>query len=666
MLVLRYRRLSPLLAAALSLFFLLAALHPGRAVARSLAGHPQLIDNQAPFAEPRHVEGVSCASVSLCAAIDASGHVLTSMDPAGSMPAWRLQTVERSDSLTAISCAAASFCAVSDRTNHIFTTSDADRAGGGDWSTHSVAGAPEGIEGLSCPSTSLCVAVGSSSNSFLISSRDPAKGRRAAWHATRLRGISLDAVSCPTTHLCVATGSDGAFAVSRDPGSAHAKWRRSVLGSQNIEGLSCPSEHLCVAYYINGYLSSTDPLDGPNARWSANPSLAGEIRPGAEPTAISCTSESLCVLTANDGTMTVSSNPALGAGASWHLIETHTPPYLGALSCVTDVCIAGNSTGRVIAVHPLAGSYAVRYVDGYNPLDAVSCERAFCAATGQGTIFTTADAAASEPAWSHRQLDAAGLGGVSCPAPGFCAAAGADGTVFVSSDPTSTASWQATRIAGAGRLIDISCVGTELCAALDNEGHAFFSTDPIAAAPSDWVRAPVPALEAGALRISCGSIRLCVIMGLSGIATSTDPALGAASHWSVRRMYSRILTGVSCAGERFCALAERETGEVLVSTDPARGRSARWRSSLAFSKAPIEDDLEISCLPRGSCLVVDEHGRDALTEDARSSRPRWRTGILEPLAVPPLSLVGISAVSCAEPSICGAVDGEGRFVQLRR
>jgi hypothetical protein len=659
------RRLCPLVIAALSLF-LPAALHPAAAAARPLVGHRQLIDDEAPFAEPRHVEGVSCASVSLCAAIDASGHVLTSADPAASVPAWRLQTVERGDSLTAISCAAASFCAVGDRTNHIFTTTDAARAGGGDWSMRSVAGAPEGIEALSCPSSSLCVAVGASSDSYLLGSRDPAKGTRAAWHATRLRGISLDAVSCPTTHLCVASGADGAIAVSRDPGSAHAKWRRSVVGSQNIEGVSCPSEHLCVAYYIDGYLSSTDPLDGPKARWTANPSLAEEIRPGAEPTAISCASMSLCVLSANDGTMTVSSDPALGAAASWHLLETHTPAYLGALSCVTDVCIAGNSTGRVIAVDPLASTYAVRYVDGYDPLDAVSCTLTFCAATGQGKIFTTSDAAASEPVWSHQQLDAAGLGGVSCPAPGFCAAAGADGRVFVSGDPASAASWQATRIAGAGPLIDISCVGTALCAALDNEGHAFFSTDPLAAAPSDWVRAPVPKLEAGAFGISCGSIRLCVIIGLSGIATSTDPALGAASHWSVRSMYSRILTDVSCAGERLCALAERETGEVLVSTDPGRGRSARWRRSVAFDELPIEDDLKLSCLPRGSCLIVDEHGRDALTEDARSIRPRWRTGLLEPLAVPPLSIVGISAVSCAEPSICGAVDGEGRFVRLER
>jgi hypothetical protein len=61
-----------------------------------------------------YLSAISCPTVSLCVATDASGDVVTSTDPTGGAAAWKVTNVDGSSYLSAISCPTTSLCVAVD------------------------------------------------------------------------------------------------------------------------------------------------------------------------------------------------------------------------------------------------------------------------------------------------------------------------------------------------------------------------------------------------------------------------------------------------------------------------------------------------------------------------------------------------------------------------
>jgi hypothetical protein len=150
--------------------------------------------------------GISCPpSTTLCAAVDFSGNVLTSNDPAGGLP-WTSAATDGGglSSLYGISCPTLSFC----------ETVDGYRAraitfAGATPSTQYQRQLPDPLYGIWCQSQTLCIASAetNSGTSGLLGSYDPA-APDSTWSLSTLGG--LDSAASPS--LCIAGDDQGNIA----------------------------------------------------------------------------------------------------------------------------------------------------------------------------------------------------------------------------------------------------------------------------------------------------------------------------------------------------------------------------------------------------------------------------------------------------------------------
>src|ERR1700693_5956237 len=123
----------------------------------TLAGPlPVLIDHQPPFGSPTAIIAVSCASPSICVAVDEAGNALTSTDPAGGPSTWRRFEISGLGAIPAsgVLCVSASFCIVGGY--GVVATSRNPTAGKGAWTVKHI---NHGLGSVSCASASFCVAV---------------------------------------------------------------------------------------------------------------------------------------------------------------------------------------------------------------------------------------------------------------------------------------------------------------------------------------------------------------------------------------------------------------------------------------------------------------------------------------------------------------------------
>jgi hypothetical protein len=251
------------------------------------------------------LDGVSCATESLCVAVGYEGSVYVSTDPAGGAGAWSVSDVNEGHSathLTAVSCPSASLCvAVSGGYGEAAgTVLTSNAPASGRWQATHLGGSPD-LRGVSCATPSLCVAVAKGGRIFVSS--DPAGGA-SAWHEARSpTARDLQGVSCVATLLCAAGDAGGNILTAADPSSAAPFAEANGPGSVQITGLSCPTTRRCVAVDNNGdVLTSADPTGGPEA-WTfeslvpfeATQPDTGQFVKNALWGA-SCASPSLCVL----------------------------------------------------------------------------------------------------------------------------------------------------------------------------------------------------------------------------------------------------------------------------------------------------------------------------------------------------------------------------------
>lgn len=180
------------------------------------------------------MSGVSCPSRSLCVAADVEGSVLTSTNPTGGARAWITATVEGNIpgifSTVGVSCPSPSFCLAvngggsAGGTGTVITSTN-PTGGVPDWRITKADG-DRSLLSVSCArATSLCVAGDNGGNA--LTSVNPSGGARA-WTITRLDSqaisqtanftdLGLSGVSCPTPSLCIAVDTLGNVVVGQGP-----------------------------------------------------------------------------------------------------------------------------------------------------------------------------------------------------------------------------------------------------------------------------------------------------------------------------------------------------------------------------------------------------------------------------------------------------------------
>jgi hypothetical protein len=291
--------------------------------------------------------GLSCASETLCVAVDSKGNAFSTSDPTASDPTWSRAEVDPGEALSGVSCAPSGPCVVVDAHGRAFAS-----AGPGPvpWSTAAII--PNGgtaLTGVSCPSASLCVAVDAEGD--VATSSDPLAG---AWTlASTHPGHDLDAVSCASSTLCVAVDAAGDVLASANPTGAAGAWSEQTVDFQELLAVSCWAAGSCLAVDRGGTaLASGDPLakvalEGtepptPAATWSRTP-IDGERLAGA-----SCASSGVCVAIDDDGGARAGDD-STAAIPTWSSSSADTQP-LTAISCLAGgMCLALDAAGRALA-----------------------------------------------------------------------------------------------------------------------------------------------------------------------------------------------------------------------------------------------------------------------------------------------------------------------------
>ena len=323
---------------------------------------------------PAPIVAVSCVAGPLCVAVDGTGSTLTSANPAAASPTWTIAAVDGRNPLTGVSCPSTSFCAAVDTAGNALTSTNPSAATP-TWSTVNIDGM-NGLTAISCPSTSLCAAVDNIGNALI--STDPTAAN-PTWTVSNL-GDGMHAVSCASTSLCAAIGSAGVLTTT-NPTAANPAWTTTAVGASYVGGISCPSTSLCVADDAGDFfggnrsraLATTNPTQRP-ATWTKT-----AILPGPTPLyGVSCASPSLCAIGDLAGDVLVSTDPG-AAAPTWTTAVVGGPREIDAVSCPSvSLCVAvgnvGNAAPAVISTDP-ADPFPIWNATniGGMSVDAISC-----------------------------------------------------------------------------------------------------------------------------------------------------------------------------------------------------------------------------------------------------------------------------------------------------
>jgi hypothetical protein len=203
------------------------------------------------------LRGVSCPSTGLCVAVDAAGNALVSTNPtAGPSAAWTITHIDANTTvgctgaglscqppLVGISCASTTLCAAVDFAGNLLTTSQPAVAV--PWATSPTnGGGLSSLYGISCPVISFCVTVDGIAGGAI--SLNPAA---PAIQQVRSLPDSLYGIWCQSPTLCLASieTQDGISGLlgSFNPAAPTSTWTPSSLGGVNA--VACPLPSVCVA-----------------------------------------------------------------------------------------------------------------------------------------------------------------------------------------------------------------------------------------------------------------------------------------------------------------------------------------------------------------------------------------------------------------------------------
>lgn len=222
------------------------------------------------------LNAVSCAPGGPCVAVDEAGNVFASIGP--SAAAWSSSSVPGGGDLTGVSCPTASLCVAVDEAGSVFTTTSPASGGWTLASSH-----PGHLRAISCASQTLCVAVDSAGD--VLSTTTPT----GTWSEQKLDSEELVSVSCSVSGTCVAVDHGGRALASADPGSSAPTWSLTLIDSEHLTAVSCAPTGLCVAVDGHGQARASDAPTAAIPLWS--PSSAGSSAlPG-----VSCLAGGFCM-----------------------------------------------------------------------------------------------------------------------------------------------------------------------------------------------------------------------------------------------------------------------------------------------------------------------------------------------------------------------------------
>ena len=304
-------------------------------------------------------------------------------------------------------------------------------------------------------------------------------------------------------------------------------------------GLSCPAAGHCLVVDDQGNVLRLD-----HDHWSARRSLS---RDGLG--AISCPTRSFCVTVGVNGSAahfdgrSWSRLQRIDVGASNH-VDAHGTSGLSAVSCPTArFCMAGDALGRTLTY------------DGHGWSEPTPIEPTRLAEKDQ--FFGNA-----------------GITGISCPTPGFCAAVTDYGRAMTFNGATWSAPVRLDPAPARARalalalpaLTAVSCSSADHCVAVDSSGNAF-------------------------------------TYGARSWSPPTPVDLQSSSHGA-----HDGLRAVSCPSTTFCAAGDG-SGFVLTL------QGSRWSAPVQIAQGIGIG--AISCPAAGSCVALDDIG-DALTSEGSS------------------------------------------------
>lgn len=323
---------------------------------------------------------------------------------------------------------------------------------------------------VSCPSASFCVATG---NQNLIASSTAPAGGASAWNVvypgagpfeSESRGTfptnsQLQGISCPTARLCVAVTNQGVVYSSTDPTGPASAWHVAELSPQgrniHLYGVSCPSESLCVAVAgrrvsAGRVFTSTDPT-GEAGAWQE-----AELGESLDLRAVSCASATLCVVVGADGEILASGDPSGGPGAWSTVGAPGGPGLLQSISCITGVCLTGDTGGNLLAATEPTSLPSWRESNGGGSVQitgsACASPTACLAVDSNGGVSVSTEPTGTHPGWARANLRPFGEGsdepgapaignalfGAACPTVSFCALVGSRGAILTSTEPFTT------------------------------------------------------------------------------------------------------------------------------------------------------------------------------------------------------------------------------------
>jgi hypothetical protein len=275
---------------------------------------------------------VSCASESLCAAVDEQGDAFVTTDPTASSPSWSFSALDtEGHALTGVSCAPGGPCVAVEEHGDAFVDS---QPGSSTWSGPFDIDGTKALSGIACPTALLCVAVDESGD--VLSTGSPASSN---WPFAEVDpGHSLRSVACPGTSLCVAV--DGSGEVLENGGGA---WHAQRVDFGELRAVSCASTSACVAVDASGQaLASADP-GSPTATWSVTP-----VGDGERLAAASCASSGLCSAVGAGGEALASDN-ATAPTPDWPAQYVDGQSLTGVSCLPGGFCMAVSTSGDAVA-----------------------------------------------------------------------------------------------------------------------------------------------------------------------------------------------------------------------------------------------------------------------------------------------------------------------------
>lgn len=571
------------------------------------------------------LNSVSCPSATTCYAVGTGGGIFKT---ANSGATWAAVQVGNANawpqvSLNAISCLDALTCYVAGDSGTLVWTAN----GWASWAAYSL-GFTGYLSGVSCARTAIatgtgpaqpvdsCMAVGATGFTYQLTRGGIPAGNGAVNVPTL---ADLQAVSCPAPYKCYATDNRGNVYIQ-----SGAAWGVAGVQQGVTFGIACPSLQTCFAAGDYGVISAT--IDGGTGWTARSPGVTANL------TSIRCPTASVCyalagnrnVVKTSDGGITWADEPSVNA-------NLYSLDSLGTLACASATsCFAfGAVSGSIIATADGGATWAPDTPNVTAQYSAADCPSATtCFALGFNNssphivVATTTDSGAH---WAEVTSPSAtgSATGISCPVTSVCFVVTSAGVYWTTN---SGSTWSSHADAN---LDAVSCPSTTVCL-ITGANKIEGTTD----GGSTWTDHTPPGMAGTYTSVSCASTTTCEAVASSGPVLATSDG----TSWQPLAAAPAGNNAVSCPTTSVCYLA-RIAGNVFGTVDSG----AHWT---ALAPTGTTNNLaSVSCPTSTACLALDTSGNVFKSTDGK----RWAmsSGFVTPAP--------LRAIACPAAGTCFAV-----------